>query len=142
MLIATLSVSICDVDRMTIDQDVMTKLEALCRVRICLNETKNQLQELGIQYRPAAHTSKDNGLSVSDPNMLPILPLDQNSISSGAADDMFEFVGAKLTGWWDSQRETCNFEVKAKFVPNVIPSNMESGALGRLRTLLLYWCFR
>src|SRR5690349_9114759 len=110
-MLITLSISICVVDRMTIDQDVMTKLEALCRVRICLNETKNQLQELGIQYRPAAHASKDDGSSVSDPNMLPILRLDQNSISSGAADDMFEFVGAKLTGWWDSQRETCNFEV-------------------------------
>ncbi|OAQ23714.1 MED14-domain-containing protein [Linnemannia elongata AG-77] len=99
------------VEEMTIDQDVMTKLEALCRVRICLNETKNQLQELGIQYRPAAHASKDDGSSVSDPNMLPILRLDQNSISSGAADDMFEFVGAKLTGWWDSQRETWRVEL-------------------------------
>ncbi|KAF9902525.1 mediator complex subunit [Linnemannia zychae] len=117
------------VEEMTIDQDVMTKLEALCRVRICLNETKNQLQELGIQYRPVAHSSKDGDSSASGQNMFPILRLDQNSISSGAADDMFEFVGAKLTGWWDSQRETCNFEVKAKFVPNITPPNMESGAL-------------
>ena len=124
------------VDRMTIDQDVMTKLEALCRVRICLNEAKNQLQELGIQYRPAAHTSKDHGSSACDPNMFPILRLDQNSISSAAADGMFEFVGAKLTGWWDSQRETCNFEVKAKFVPDIIPPNMESGPLGMLGTPL------
>ncbi|KAF9096039.1 mediator complex subunit [Mortierella sp. AD031] len=112
------------VDEMSIDQDVMTKLEALCRVRICLNEAKNQLQELGIQYRPVS--KKDEG---STGNKFPILRLDPKTISTGKADDMFEFVGAKLTGWWDSQRETCNFEVKAQFFPDVTPPNMESGPL-------------
>ncbi|KAF9920382.1 mediator complex subunit, partial [Linnemannia zychae] len=121
------------IEEMTVDQDVMTKLEALCRVRICLNETKKQLQELGIHFRPVAQSSKHGLSTVNDPNTFPILRLDQNSISTASADDMFEFVGAKLTGWWDSQRETCNFEVKAKFVPNIIPPGMEDGVLGIIK---------
>ncbi|KAF9095809.1 mediator complex subunit [Mortierella sp. AM989] len=120
-----------------IDQDLLSKLEALCRVRICHIEVKTQLQEHGIQFRILSAPVKDSA-SKSDErsssagqltNMIPLLRLDPESISPGITEGMFLFVGAKLTGWWDNQRETCNFVVQAKFVPELIPTNMESGLL-------------
>ncbi|KAF9207387.1 mediator complex subunit [Haplosporangium sp. Z 27] len=121
----------------TIDQNLLSKLEALCRVRICLNEARTQLQEHGIQFRilnaPATGSaSKSDETSTTAgqlTNMIPLLRLDPESISPGITEGMFLFVGAKLTGWWDNQRETCNFVVQAKFVQESIPTNMESGPL-------------
>ncbi|KAI7823767.1 mediator complex subunit MED14-domain-containing protein [Gamsiella multidivaricata] len=102
-------------EELTIDQDVLSKLEALCRVRICLNEVKAQLQEHGIQYRYLSPASKGDGLkadnnaltAVSLANMIPLLRLEPSTISPGVTEGLFLFVGAKLTGWWDDQRETC-----------------------------------
>ncbi|KAF9427883.1 mediator complex subunit [Podila epigama] len=126
----------------TIDQEILSKLETLCRVRVCHNEVKQQLQEHGIQFRhiPSARP-KDVTMAKASANqdqdspehllsMVPLFRLDPSSISSGPTDGIFQFVGAKLSGWWDSQRETCNFVIQAKFLPNVIPPNMESGPLG------------
>jgi len=122
---------------LTIDQELLTKLEALCRVRICHNEVKRQMQEHGIQFRhlPSSRI-KDEASPKSDTespesllNNVPLLRLDPNSISPGSTEGTFQSVGAKLTGWWDSQRETCNIVIQAKFFPDVIPPNMESGPL-------------
>ncbi|KAF9345440.1 mediator complex subunit, partial [Mortierella sp. AD094] len=131
-----------------IDQYLLSKLEALCRVRICHTEVRTQLQEHGIQFRILSAPVK-NSASKSDEvgstagqlaNMIPLLRLDPESISPGITEGMFLFVGAKLTGWWDSQRETCNFVIQAKFVPESIPSNMESGPLGVLQLYIPDTC--
>lgn len=153
--------------RLTIDREMLSRLEALCRARICYTEVKTQLQELGIQYRPLSPGAKssNSGSNVSTgslENMIPVLRMEPSSISPGFTEGLFLFVAAKLTGWWDDQRETCNFIVQAKFAPEVIPSTMESGLLGRWTThersvsitkliapseltdliqLILPWCF-
>ncbi|KAG0087513.1 mediator complex subunit [Podila epicladia] len=124
-------------EELTIDQELLTKLEALCRVRICHNEVKQQMQEHGIQFRhlPSsrikneASPKSDTESSESLFNNVPLLRLDPNSISPGSTEGTFQSVGAKLTGWWDSQRETCNIVIQAKFFPDVIPPNMDSGPL-------------
>ncbi|KAG0349716.1 mediator complex subunit [Podila minutissima] len=124
-------------EELTIDQELLTKLEALCRVRICHNEVKQQMKEHGIQFRhlpssrikdeasPKSNTESSESLL----NNVPLLRLDPNSISPGSTEGTFQSVGAKLTGWWDSQRETCNIVIQAKFFPDVIPPNMDSGPL-------------
>ncbi|KAI9233711.1 MAG: mediator complex subunit MED14-domain-containing protein [Podila humilis] len=124
-------------EELTIDQELLTKLEALCRVRICHNEVKRQLQEHGIQFRhlPSSRIKdetspkSDTESSESLLNNVPLLRIDPNSISPGSTEGTFQSVGAKLTGWWDSQRETCNIVIQAKFFPDVIPPNMDSGPL-------------
>ncbi|KAF9431947.1 mediator complex subunit [Entomortierella beljakovae] len=117
----------------TIDHHLLSKLEALCRVRICHTEVKSQLQEHGIQFRilsaPKNTESESNSGASQLANMIPLLRLDPDTISRGITGGMFLFVGAKLTGWWDNQRETCNFVVQAKFSPESVPTNMESGSL-------------
>ncbi|KAF8924865.1 mediator complex subunit [Dissophora ornata] len=121
-------------DQLTIDEDVLSKLEALCRVRICLDAVKAQFLEHGITYKYLKPNTTGEG-SKSDQshstwvNMVPLLRLDPGSISPGIAEGLFLFVGAKLTGWWDNQRDTCHFVVRAKFVPETIPSDMSSGPL-------------
>ncbi|KAF9350006.1 mediator complex subunit [Mortierella sp. NVP85] len=121
-------------EALTIDREVLSRLEALCRARICYTEVKTQLQELGIQYRPLSPGAKNSNSSSnmstgSLENMIPMLRMEPSSISPGFTEGLFLFVAAKLTGWWDNQRETCNFIVQAKFAPEVIPSTMESGLL-------------
>ncbi|KAI1318365.1 mediator complex subunit [Mortierella claussenii] len=127
-------------DEASIDQDLLSKLEALCRVRICHMEVKSQLEQHGIQYRLLAAPGKDTSSKAEEvrpsvghlANMIPLLRLEPGSISPGITEGMFLCVGAKLTGWWDSQRETCNFVVQARFAPESIPPNMTSGPLGML----------
>ncbi|KAG0317244.1 mediator complex subunit [Dissophora globulifera] len=121
-------------DQLTIDGDVLSKLEALCRVRICLNAAKTQLREHGIAFHylkppPMTHDADAEQGHSSWAKMVPLLRLEPGSISTGVAEGLFLYVGAKLTGWWDSQRETCNFIVQAKFVPGTTPSGMASGPL-------------
>ncbi|KAF9188419.1 mediator complex subunit, partial [Haplosporangium sp. Z 11] len=124
-------------DEMTIDQDVLSKLEALCRVRICHIEAKEQLQQHGILFRHMSAVTRgeksnaqgDSAAARAMSNMIPLLRLEPSTISAGTTNGMFEFVSAKLTGWWDNQRETCNFVVLAKFMPDIIPANIKDGAL-------------
>ncbi|KAG0338890.1 mediator complex subunit [Podila humilis] len=119
----------------TIDQELLTKLEALCRVRICYNEVKQQLEEHGIAFRllPSARKKVD-GQSQAESSELslgnvPFLRLDPDSICTGSTEGAFLAVSAKLTGWWDSQRDTCNLNIRANLSPDVIPSGMTSGPL-------------
>ncbi|KAG0245694.1 mediator complex subunit [Mortierella sp. GBA43] len=116
-----------DSEELAIDGEVLSRLEALCRARICFTEVKAQLQEHGIQYRRLMKT--DGSSEAGMVNMIPMLRMDPSSISSGCTEDLFQFVASKLTGWWDNQRETCNFVVQAKLAPDIIPPNMENGLL-------------
>ncbi|KAG0196968.1 mediator complex subunit [Mortierella sp. GBA30] len=124
-------------DEMTIDKDVLLKLEANCRARICLSEVEAQLQARGIRYRQlrvggkrgASSTEESRSASRSLASRIPMLWLESDSISTGATNGLFRSVGAKLTGWWSSQPETCDFVVQATLVPDIIPPSMESGRL-------------
>ncbi|GJJ75588.1 mediator of RNA polymerase II transcription subunit 14 [Entomortierella parvispora] len=124
-----------DIDELTIDQDVLSKLESLGRVRICHNEAREQLQVHGIRYHYLSAASLrvkpgENSEMSRVANMVPLLRLDPSTICKGSADGLFLYVGAKLTGWWDSQRGTCNFVIQAKFAPGVTLPIMESELLG------------
>ncbi|KAF9950506.1 mediator complex subunit, partial [Mortierella alpina] len=124
-------------DGMTIDQDVLLKLEANCRARICLNEVEAQLRAHGIRYRQLRIARKKDGSSLEDggpanstmASRIPMLCLESASISSGTTDGLFQSVGAKLTGWWSSEPETCNFVVQAILMPDIIPATVDSGRL-------------
>ncbi|KAF9911460.1 mediator complex subunit [Lobosporangium transversale] len=119
-------------DGLTIDQDLLSKLEALCRAKICHTEVKSQLEQHGIQYRLLSSNTKgaeDASPARRPTNTIPLIRLEPSSISPGFTEGLFLYVGAKLTGWWDNQRETCNFIVQAKFAPDSIPSNMDNGSL-------------
>ncbi|KAF9557662.1 mediator complex subunit [Mortierella alpina] len=126
-----------NVDGMTIDHDVLLKLEANCRARICLNEVEAQLRAHGIRYRQLRIGKKKDGSPMGDgrpaqstmANRIPMLCLESSSISSGTTDGLFQSVGAKLIGWWSSQPETCRFVVQAMLMPAIIPATVESGRL-------------
>ncbi|KAF9927092.1 mediator complex subunit [Mortierella alpina] len=126
-----------NVDGVTIDQDVLLKLEANCRARICLNEVEAQLRAHGIRYRQL-RIGKRKDISPPEDgrpahstmaSRIPMLCLESSSISSGMTDGLFQSVGAKLTGWWSSQPETCNFVVQAILMPDIIPATVDSGRL-------------
>ncbi|KAF9581495.1 mediator complex subunit [Lunasporangiospora selenospora] len=126
-------------DEPTIDQDTLSKLETLCRARICHKEAMIQLQEHGIRFRYLGSSFGQNGDNskildgtiTPDPimSLVPLLRLDPSTISAGTVEGMFSFVGAKLSGWWDNKRETCNFVVQAMFMPGIIPPDMATGPL-------------
>ncbi|KAF9964409.1 mediator complex subunit, partial [Mortierella alpina] len=124
-------------DGMTIDKDVLLKLEANCRARISLNEVEAQLRAHGIRYRQLRIGKKKDISPLEDgrpadstaASRIPMLCLESSSISSGMTDGLFQSVGAKLTGWWNSQPETCNFVVQAVLMPDIIPATVDSGRL-------------
>ncbi|KAG0050123.1 mediator complex subunit [Gryganskiella cystojenkinii] len=124
-----------DMDEITIDQDILSKLESLGHVHICHNEAKTQLQEHGIRYHYLTATSlRPSGSDIDGTKarmaaMIPLLRLDPATICDGTSHGLFSYVGAKFTGWWDSERGTCNFVVHAKFAPGVTLPDMESGLL-------------
>ncbi|KAF9160439.1 mediator complex subunit [Actinomortierella ambigua] len=108
----------------SIDQDLLAKVAALCRIQIQHQYVRAQLDLLGINYRYLTPPTKQPGPGkslFSAMGLVPFLRIDPRSIAPGMEDDLFQYVGATLSGWWENQRGNVRFVVEAKLCANTIP---------------------
>ncbi|KAG0228667.1 mediator complex subunit [Actinomortierella wolfii] len=110
----------------SIDQDMLAKLSALCRIHIQHQFVKAQFDLFGINYRYLTPPAKDDGQRgsrglLSAMGLVPFLRIDPCSVAPGIEDDLLQYASATFSGWWENQRGSDRFVVEAKPYPNIIP---------------------